>query len=187
MSAFICMPEHFKVLAIFAVARANYGRPRVDPVYLKYRHAALVEAEKYLDDEARLASYYADVLYQENIRSVRHRYPSDTWDSLPGPCVKPLRLIVDSSDFLDQRLRVSSINILSMLNCLDYQSCEPEDWTSTTAHALLQAIKYAAIRVLPGYGDAVWEFVLSADEDDTAEDDTADGSRKDEEQDQEAA
>jgi hypothetical protein len=49
---------------------------------------------------------------------------------------------------------------LKMLDCLEYQSCESDDWETTQAYRLQQAMRRAAIRALPGYESAQWEFHL---------------------------
>ena len=151
MSAFICSPDHFKVLAVFAASR-RHGSLRVDPRY--------IDGFKQLEvrNELELASAYADVLYAENIRSVLHRYPDDTLDSAPGPIDKPESITVTARDVCAARYRLPPVAILSMCDCLEYQSCETEDWASTPAWRLLNAIRRAAIRALPGYDDAPWDY-----------------------------
>jgi hypothetical protein len=51
-----------------------------------------------------------------------------------------------------------AVHILKMCACLAYQSCETDDWDKTKAYELLQMIKDAAIRKLPGYEDAPWDY-----------------------------
>ena len=151
MSAFICGPDHFKVLAIFAASR-SHGSLNVDPRYIK----GLVGDHNSTTTD--LATLYADTLYRENIRSVRGRYPEDKWDDLPGPIVKPLHIVVDSRDQTLAKYRPSPVAILKMCDCLEYQSCETEDYRQTVAFALLDSIRRAAIRRLVGYEDAPWDF-----------------------------
>ncbi len=159
MSAYICDPEHIKALAIYAVRRSGgygLGHMNVDPNYL--RHPG-----RRLDLDCRLpeviASYYADTLYQENIRSVQARYPGDTWPSLPGPCEKPEHLSVRGREIMSDRgPRPSAVAILKMCNCLEYQSCETEDYRNTLAFDILDKIRAAAIENLPGYDEAPWGY-----------------------------
>src|SRR3990167_878782 len=107
MSAFICGTAHFKQLAIFASTR-DHGSYHVDPRYLRHQASRSWYADAYRkgDDNCqdRLATFYADLLYQENIRSVRVRYPDDKWDELPGPIVKPLRMGITSGDSANTRM-----------------------------------------------------------------------------------
>lgn len=111
--------------------------------------------------KCKLATLYADTLYQENIRSVRARYPDDSRDNLPGPTILPLRLVVSNTDICNPGyMLVKPIAILKMCACLDYQSCESDDWSNTVAYRLLDRIKDAAIQALPGYDDAPSDFYL---------------------------
>ena len=160
MSAYICSVDHFKVLAVFAShRRCDWCDWRVDPRYIKgltHPEAAKRGIENLTQSE--IATLYADTLYQENIRSVRERYPDDAWDELPGPTVKPAHLIVDRMDFEHRKYRLGPVAILKMCDGLEYQACETEDWEQTAAFRLLQAIRRATIRALPGYEDAPWDY-----------------------------
>jgi hypothetical protein len=160
MSAYICNPEHFVALGIFASARvskyAGGGHLRVDPRYVD----GLRDTET--NGQAELATLYADILYQENVKSVLARYPSDTLQSAPGRCEKPHHINVSNKQIVDHRYTVKPIDVLSMCNCLEYQSCETEEYRQSVAWALLEAIRKAAIRELPGYDDAIRDFALAA-------------------------
>lgn len=160
MSAFICGPDHFKAIAIFAASRGDGERWRVDPRYvdgLTHPEAQSRGLENFNDYE--LATMYADILYQENIRSVRERYPDDKWDELPGPCIKPLHIVVKPCDYMAGKyLRVKPIEVLVALNSWEYQSCETEDFRTTVAYRLAERIRRAAIRALPGYDKASEKF-----------------------------
>ena len=156
MSAFVCSPEHFKALAIFAASRIH-GRWRVDPRYIKgLSHPSPVGIEN-LTREA-LATLYADTLYRENVRSVEHRYPNSARDDLPGPVADVGHVDISSRDLMKTGLALKPVQLLKLCACVAYQSCETDDWESTVAFALLQSIKDAAIRALPGYEDAAWDF-----------------------------
>lgn len=156
MSAFVCSPEHFKALAIFATTRRN-GSLRVDPRYIKsLPQDAQRGTQNYTQPE--LATLYADVLYQENIRSVGERYPSDTLQTMPGLCEKPSHIKVTGKDCITAKLLLTPIALLKMCDCLEYQSCETDDYRQTTAFDLLDAIRGAAIHALPGYDSADWDF-----------------------------
>jgi hypothetical protein len=57
------------------------------------------------------------------------------------------------------RLRLlPAVALLKLCDCLDYQSCETEDWKQTAAHELLELIRGAAICALPGYEKAPWDY-----------------------------
>ena len=159
MSAFICGQDHFKVLAIFAASR-RYGRDwQVDPRYVKGLMHPEAETRGIENlTSAELATLYANTLYQENIRSVLARYPKDTLESAPGPIDKPASIAVTLRDSTLAKYRLKAVAILKMCDCLDYQSCETDDWEETVAFRLLANIRAAAIRTLPGYEDAPWDY-----------------------------
>lgn len=162
MSAYICGPDLFKQLAVFAVRKQRGSNMLpVDPRYLDHPAAkawlaqAVMTGDDYCAD--RLASFYADLLYQENIRSVRARYPDDKWSDLPGPTIKPLHIVVSPEEAYRMRL-LPAVALLKLCDCLDYQSCETDDWHQTPAFELLDLIRRAAIHALPGYDKAPWDY-----------------------------
>ena len=127
MSAFIVSKKHIATLANFAI-----------------EHGA------WLDDHRAV---YADfnhiykTLAAENVRSVCARYSSDK--------------AADYASFVRPSLcgktePVSTIAIVKLCDCLEYQSCETEDWRSTPACKLLGRIRDTAIRLIPGYEQAPW-------------------------------
>ena len=157
MSAYICNPDHIKQLAAFATRRVGgpgNGHRQVDP-----RHFEALRHLAEQSDEA-IASAYADLLYQENIRSVSARYPDDTFDTLPGPHETPKTLTVTHTELFDFNTvcRLTPVDILKMCDGLEYQSCETDDYRETIGFTLLDSIRGAAIRALPGYEDAPWEY-----------------------------
>lgn len=155
MSAFVCGVDHFKALAIFAVSRRG-GSVTVDPRYVD----GLPDETKLLSG-TQLATAYANILYAENIRSCGERYPDDDVDDLPGEIHKPAQIIITGRDDCSAAYRLPAISILKMCNCLEYQSCETDDWRKTLAYVLLGDIRAAAIRVLPGYENAPWDYSVS--------------------------
>ena len=140
MSAYVCSKAHIKALAIFAV-RKNHGCMFVDPSYVD---GAKDVASKYPEV---VATRYAALLLAENVRSVRSRYADDDGD---------YEEINIGTNEVFRSTALNPVTILKLCNCLSYQSCESEDWETTNAYKLLQQIKDAAIRILPGYEEAPW-------------------------------
>lgn len=152
MSAFICGEDHFKVLAIFAASR-QHGSLNVDPRYIKGLKA------DHKDTVTGLATIYADILYQENVRSVRAQYPEGPLKSLPGRIEEPIHIVLDPRDQTLAKFRLPPVSILKMCDCLEYQSYETDDYRQTVAFRLLDSIRRAAICCLAGYEDAPWDYV----------------------------
>lgn len=145
MSAYICWPEHFGILATCAVEYSC--------VIPEWRYSV-----EYSD-----AEYVARGLASENIRSVIHRYPNDRDGHRPGPQLLDVDIVkaagISALHFLFNPKQISPVQVIKLVNCLEYQSCETPDWTQTLAYKQLQWIRSHAISRLPGYEEAVWEFV----------------------------
>ncbi len=111
------------------------------------------------------ATACATVLWLENIRSVQHRYPND--ESLFDD---PAAVTITAAQFRDPRYKLTAIQAVKLCNCLDYQSCETNDWETTPAHAIVESIKGAALAALDmtskqaselhAYDAAPWTFSL---------------------------
>lgn len=92
--------------------------------------------------------HVAGLLYTANVESVNHRYreddPSDGFEF--KAYTKPLA----------PKRELVPVHVLSLINCLEYQSCELPQWETTIAKAILTGIREAAIRRLPGMDNAPW-------------------------------
>lgn len=134
MSAFLCNAEHIGQLARFYAAR-NPGRESAEQVARTLATANLVSVEE------------------------RYRLPAGTVAADFGFDQSDAAYIADcarQSARLDHGL--TPVKVLKMAQCLNYQSCEVDGWRDTEAYGLIEAIKSAAIRALPGYDDAPWEY-----------------------------
>ena len=119
MSAYICNPDHFITLAVFAVNRISGGDWQVDPRYVRgLTHPEAAKRGIHNLTDTELATLYADVLFQENIRSVQARYPNDKRDELPGPCTLPLHIVVEQKHYQHKQWRMSPVAILKMCDGL---------------------------------------------------------------------
>ena len=86
----------------------------------------------------------AKLLLDENVRSVNFRYQDS---NEVGQIVYQIDAPI-----------LSAVQVIKAAQCLDYQSCETEDWEQTNAKKLLDAIISTAITKLPGYDDAPWSI-----------------------------
>jgi hypothetical protein len=137
MSAYICSPKHVGVLA------------------------ATIRALCYGDfDEKKVA----EVLMLQNIRSVTHRYPDASEADRPGPgdgiadnALVGLAKEAAHALYLKPP-HFEIVELLKLSACLDYQSCETDDWKKTDAYKFLQQLDATLIRRLPGYDDAAWSI-----------------------------
>ena len=98
------------------------------------------------------ADAVGQMLLDENVNSVRHRYPG-SGDNLPGrtdreyltPFVHDIWQTVPSV-----------VQVLKLLDCYEYQSCEHPEWDDSEARAFCQALRSQQIGRLPGYEEARW-------------------------------
>lgn len=144
MSAYVCNPEHFGILAAYAV-RNNCEIP-----------------EWRVRKDAISAQNIAKGLARKNIRSVATRYPNDTSGNRPGPCLGDEEIeeaaAIYAAYFVVTPQPVTALQIIKLCEAIDYQSCETEDWKDTLAWRQLDWIRRAAISSLKGYDEAKWSF-----------------------------
>lgn len=92
------------------------------------------------------AAEAAAMLYAENVRSVNHRYSDHT----------PDEPIAFTSADLIHAPAISAVEAIKAAHCLEYQSCETDDYKRTKAYKLCRYIESAAMHRLPGYDAAPW-------------------------------
>lgn len=98
------------------------------------------------------ATAVGNMLWQENLRSVRHRYPNEPDSELPGPCDETF--VYDHSAWTETL--IEPVQVLKAIACLRYQACEHPEWEASEAFAFLRSLEQAAIACLPGYERAAW-------------------------------
>ena len=135
MSAYIVSNAHIRELAVYFVLSQHYG-PHV-PYYQD-----LIEAQ-----------HKARILAEGNLASTQARYThtvgDDDWP-LPMPEIE--------LHHLQQPKVTNPLDIIRMAHCLDYQSCEVEDWEDTNAWKLIMRIIARAAGKLPGYDTATRDY-----------------------------
>lgn len=166
MSAFICNPAHVRELAVYAANPG--GPPRVHPAsvarYVGESYPTPINGEEVMvplrncEDDQDLARAYAAILWGQNVRSVMERYPGEPARDLPGPAPLPDGVEITAHEYFNPRV-TDPVAILKMAGCLEYQSCETDDWRETGACFILECITASAIRSLPGFDSAPYEFV----------------------------
>jgi hypothetical protein len=144
MSAYIVDENHISYIVAAALSNrirtSSHGR-------FTWWHNHTREISQYNPEGA---AEFATELWQENVKSVNHRYPNDP---------APLALFTITPQKLDEMLHAwdfEPIQLLKAISCLDYQSCEHPEWETSNAHAFLEGLKNAAIASLAGYSDAAW-------------------------------
>lgn len=107
-------------------------------------------AELRIGDYQR-ASEVGQMLWDENRRSVRYRYPNDTDDTLPGPIDETFEY---EHKPMIPRSPINPVDVLKACSGFEYQACEHPEWEQSEAKAYIQALRDNAITSLPGYEDS---------------------------------
>ena len=131
MSAYICNPEHLGLLA--ALSATHDGTP---------------------DQACDRAELFA----RENIASVAFRYPADASGKRPGPCLHDDDIVEVSRLWAEHYSAhppaVHPSFVAGYCKCLDYQSCEHDEWESSEAKRLLDNLW----RSLPTASSRAWDY-----------------------------
>jgi hypothetical protein len=147
MSAYIVDKEHVQYLVESAMQSASGG------AFRWFHGDQWRELQK--GDKERAAEV-ANMLWCENIKSVSHRYPHESSDTLPGPCDHS-NFTVEASDFKGIRwLHFVPVQVAKACDCYEYQSCEHREWETSEAKAFTDSLRESQWRRLNGYDAADW-------------------------------
>ncbi len=134
MSAFLVTPEHIQAIVAYSLHEARDYTPPMP------------------------GDRMAAILAKENINSVRYRYQERLTDRTEQEdadyiqaCARPW--LEGTSGKVPVR---ETIEVLKLMDSLDYQSCEHPDWETSDAYRLLNRIRMQAIPRLPGYAISPW-------------------------------
>jgi len=133
MSAFLVPADHIDALLTFAIdKRVSYF---------------VAETSARVTITTANAEEIGRILFEENERSVGHRYGEDDPDEMPGS---------KGENCATYRFRyfaepVAPVVILKGCACYDYQACETDGYRTSLAHTIIRAVEAKAIRALPGY------------------------------------
>ena len=99
------------------------------------------------------ADRVGQMLLDECVRSVSYRYQDDGITELPGP-VNAYWLV--PYKYRDVLPLPKPVEILKVIDCYEYQSCEHPEWETSEAKAYCQVLRSHMISCLPGYEEAPW-------------------------------
>lgn len=157
MSAYIVSKEHITYLVQSALALSNAPRRSSHAFRWSYadpcRPGGWEHAEICCGDYDKAAEV-ANLIWQENIKSVSHRYPGESSGTLPGPIGGSF--VVEPSDFAAYFEYPDPVQVLKSCDCLEYQSCEHPDWHASQALAFLDTLRKLAWTSLPSYDSKTW-------------------------------
>jgi hypothetical protein len=141
MSAFVVGHDHIDALLTFAVdKRVSY--------WVKETDTRVAITRENVTEVGR-------ILLAENQRSVGYRYHETDPDEMPGTDGED-----DSNYYFTRWVEpLSGVALLKGCACFDYQACETDDYESTLAHTIIDAIRHYAIYEVAGWDNAPgWEF-----------------------------
>jgi len=137
MSAYVVSDNHINELVRFIDSRFYYN--------MGYLQRVMPELVFLKDD--KLFEAIGQELLKENYLSVNYRYK----DNEAMTKAHKFKYVPNLG-----KATLTPVEILKLVNCLDYQSCEHEGWKSSAAYKILSSIKSYAINQLDGYDAAPW-------------------------------
>jgi hypothetical protein len=150
MSAYVVDHDHIRYLVSAAMDARIIGHCS-SAMRWRWGGETVRRAELHFG-EIEKAAEVGQMLWDENLRSVRARYPNCAADDLPGP--------VDCDYVYGEHRpwfgRMDPVQVLKAIRCYAYQTCETGDYEATEAYAFLNSLEQHCIASLPGYGDAAW-------------------------------
>jgi len=99
------------------------------------------------------ASEMGQMLLEECIKSVGYRYRGSEVTDLPGRSDAEYMIPFQYKRFANPP---TLVEILKIISCYEYQSCEHPGWKSSEAYAFCQVLRKCTIARLPGYDEAPW-------------------------------
>ena len=146
MSAFILDRKHIAYLVDAALSRAIVGNS-----ILHWGNGCALRG-----GDAAAADRLGKLLWDENVRSVQHRYSDDKPENLPGPIGCDFEY--GEHGFHLEEIDIDPMQVLKACNCYEYQTCERADWEASEAYRFISALKSAAVSSLPGYKVSKWSI-----------------------------
>lgn len=135
MSAFTVSPETIDLII-------SYANQHVGDIYIKTEDGSI----RYDFKDKKVCQEVAQILMDENNRSVNYRYREQSQAikiNLKLSFVGPAKVI----------------SVIKCCDCLEYQSCETDNYEETLAYKFLQVIRKDAVKKIlnrNGYEDAPW-------------------------------
>lgn len=90
------------------------------------------------------------IILDENYRAVNYRYRNETGKAHKFKLNKQFKALHQ------YKPTIEPLQCVKLINCIQYQLAEPDDYKSTKAYELLDLINSYAVESIPGYGDLPW-------------------------------
>jgi hypothetical protein len=147
MSAFMCSNAHFDALASYAAKERITLR-----TYNLTGEARLEANEAFQGNDMPNLITFSDrvgaILHAANVRSVEYRYEDCRTSNAMGT--------KNPYQFQPVVNGLSHAEALMAVRCLEYQSCEPQEWETSLAKLICEAITDTAIRGITSEVRGCW-------------------------------
>lgn len=102
-------------------------------------------------------SQLGQMLVNENVMSVHHRYPDDNPDvgELPGPIDA---YYMGPYVYENPGYTLSPGEVFAAIDYYDYHSCEHDGWRSSEAFAFCEKLRNRYCKKVAGYGASPWGY-----------------------------
>ena len=164
MSAFIVNPKHIAALAAFTIQPSNYFycyNMHTKKVLFDFSSPGVANIKKF-----HHVKWIAKMLAEANVKSVYELDTSKIWCEkykaeylenlmlFPADCIKALEKLGTNG----HNYYLSDADVYNMACCLNYQSCEVENWMHTDAYWIIKAIKDHAAKGMASDAKVKWEW-----------------------------
>lgn len=142
-------------MSAFVVDKAHINAIVRSGLAVRYKPLRWYHDKEWRELTSDNASAVGQMLLEECIKSVCHRYEDSDITDLPGRN--------DAEYIIPFGFRMSynpptPVETLKIIDCYSYQSCEHPDWEESEAYQFCESLRSSTIDRLPGYDDAPWEW-----------------------------
>lgn len=153
MSCYICDRHHINYLVNAAMSKGICYH-QLFSFWSEKKNELIIVTEKN-------ATAIGQMLWDENIKSVAHRYNYNSDDFYnDGSRKRPLPGPIDEDYVFRYKLihglTYIPVEVLKAIDCYNYQSCEHNTYRKSDAYHFMDSLRSLAIDNLPGYDEANW-------------------------------
>ena len=152
MSAYVVNRNHIWYLIQAATSRV-LGMQHSSSLYWYHNEVSRRLSCTDYEQMARIGQ----MLWDENVASVKYRYPDCGFDELPGPIDCDYQYGEHNGCGIGKP-QIDPVAVLKACDGYEYQSCEHPSWEQSEAHTYIQSLRSHAWHSLPGYDGASWEI-----------------------------
>ncbi len=154
MSAYMIDRNHVRYLIEAALHLAESSAHREDFQFLRPDGWERIVRDCYKRSGHMTATQAGQMLWDENMKSVLHRYPDCSPDNVPGEIGE--QYAYEHEDYMIGPFKFDLAQIIKACSCYEYQTCEHPGNEKSDALSFIKALRHMVCTALPGYENAVW-------------------------------